>query len=135
MYLLDSNAWIAAMRNKSPPLEQRISARHPGEIVLCSVVLAELWYGVCRGDKANRLKNEALFAKLRATYVSLPLDDDAALDSGELRDHLATLGKLIGTHDLLIASIARTRGLTLVTHNTAEFSRVPNLLIEDWQIP
>lgn len=134
-YLLDSNAWIAAMRQTSPPLEVRISQRQPSDIVLCSVVLAELWYGVCRGNQASRAKNELLFATLRATYASLPLDDAAAIDSGELRALLAASGKLIGPHDLLIASIARTRGLTLVTHNTGEFSRVPNLLIEDWQIP
>jgi tRNA(fMet)-specific endonuclease VapC len=35
----------------------------------------------------------------------------------------------------LIAAIALANQLTLVTHNTAEFSRVPGLAIEDWQIP
>jgi predicted nucleic acid-binding protein len=36
-------------------------------------------------------------------------------------------------NDMLIAAIALANGLTLVTHNTAEFSRVPGLLLEDWQ--
>jgi tRNA(fMet)-specific endonuclease VapC len=35
---------------------------------------------------------------------------------------------------LLIAAIAQTHGLTLVTHNTGEFTRVPNLPVEDWQV-
>jgi tRNA(fMet)-specific endonuclease VapC len=41
----------------------------------------------------------------------------------------------IGRNDLLIAAIALARGLTVVTHNTSEFGRVPGLAIEDWQIP
>jgi hypothetical protein len=41
----------------------------------------------------------------------------------------------IGPNDLQIAAIARANGLTLVTHNVAEFGRVPGLLVEDWQVP
>ena len=44
-------------------------------------------------------------------------------------------GLLIGGNDLLIAAIALAKGCTLVTHNTAEFSRVAVLVIEDWQVP
>ena len=33
----------------------------------------------------------------------------------------------------MIAAIALANDLTPVTHNTREFSRVPNLKIEDWQ--
>ena len=43
-------------------------------------------------------------------------------------------GTLIGPNDLMIASICLARGLTLVTHNVVEFSRVPNLEIEDWEV-
>jgi tRNA(fMet)-specific endonuclease VapC len=34
---------------------------------------------------------------------------------------------------VLIAGQALARGLTLVTHNTGEFRRVPELRIEDWE--
>jgi tRNA(fMet)-specific endonuclease VapC len=135
MYLLDANAWIAMFRLTSPSLLARLKQHPAGDIVLCSVVLAELRYGVCRGAPQHRMKNEQFVTQLQARHVSIPLDDAAAIDSGELRAYLAAAGKMIGPYDLLIASIARTRGLTLITHNTAEFSRVPNLLIEDWQVP
>ena len=49
--------------------------------------------------------------------------------------HLATLGTPIGPYDLQIASIALHHGLTLVTHNVAEFGRVPGLVVEDWEVP
>lgn len=34
--------------------------------------------------------------------------------------------------DMLIAATAKAEGMTLVTHNTKEFERIPGLLIEDW---
>ncbi|MGO8750186.1 MAG: PIN domain-containing protein [Thermoguttaceae bacterium] len=133
MYLLDSNAWIALFRQKSASLLDELRRRPAAEIVLCPVVVCELWYGVCRSDPAYRATNQKLIEDLRARYVSVPLDDAAALDAAELRAYLAARGQPIGPYDLLIAAIARTSGLTLVTRNQAEFSRVPGLKIEDWQ--
>lgn len=135
MYLLDSNAWIAIFRGKSANLIDELKRRTPSEIVLCSVVLAELWYGVCRCAPADRAKNEKMVNDVRAMYRSIPFDDNSALDAAELRAELVAAGQVIGPHDLLIAGISRTHGLTLVTNNTAEFKRVPGLKIEDWQTP
>ncbi len=64
---------------------------------------------------------------------SLPFDDNAAHEYGRIRAHLASLGTPIGPNDLMIASIALANNLTLITHNTAEFSRIPALQLEDWQ--
>ena len=47
--------------------------------------------------------------------------------------HVATVP--IGPFDTLLAGHARSAGLTLVTHNTNEFSRVPGLMTEDWVQP
>jgi tRNA(fMet)-specific endonuclease VapC len=135
IYVLDSNAWIVVLRRKSAALLDELKRRPSNDIVLCSVVLAELWYGVCRSAPEQRAKNEALIHELRTQYASIHFDDDAAIDCAELRSYLATQGQPIGPNDLMIAAIARTRGLTLVTHNTAEFSRVPGLMVEDWQNP
>jgi tRNA(fMet)-specific endonuclease VapC len=71
--------------------------------------------------------------QLRRQFVSLPFDDHAGEEAGRVRAYLAGLGTPIGPNDLLIAAIALANGLTLVTHNTSEFSRVPGLNIEDWQ--
>jgi tRNA(fMet)-specific endonuclease VapC len=67
-------------------------------------------------------------------YVSLPLDDRAAERAAAVRADLATKGTPISPHDLLIAAITFANDLTLVTHNTREFSRVAGLKIEDWEI-
>ena len=50
----------------------------------------------------------------------------------DIRFELERAGRPIGERDLLIASTARARGLTVVTHNVSEFSRVPHLAVEDW---
>src|SRR5437016_13074261 len=80
---------------------------------------------------AHQVANLALLARLRQQFVSLPFDDRAAEEYGKLRAHLAALGTPIGPNDLLIAAIALANRLTLVTHNTVEFSRVPGLVLED----
>ncbi len=58
---------------------------------------------------------------------SLSFDDPDAEEYGKLRAHLRGAGTTIGPNDLMIASIALANGLVLVTHNAAEFSRVPRL--------
>ena len=64
----------------------------------------------------------------------LPFDSAASLEYGNIRYSLKSRGTLIGANDLLIVAHARSSGLTLVTHNTREFSRVENLLLEDWAV-
>jgi tRNA(fMet)-specific endonuclease VapC len=84
----------------------------------------------------SNVKASAALSQVRtfcAPYVSLSFDDRAADEYSIIRTHLTSLGQLIGHNDLLIAAIALANGLTLVTHNTAEFRRVPGLLLEDWQ--
>jgi tRNA(fMet)-specific endonuclease VapC len=81
----------------------------------------------------HQAANLGLIANLRQRFGSLPFDDRAAEEYGKLRAHLMALGSPIGPNDLMIASIALANQLTLVTHNTTEFSRVPGLVLEDWQ--
>ena len=134
-YLLDSNAWIGWLRQSHPKLVARIQSENPAGIQLCSVVLAELIYGAERSGAMHRVGNLQRVEGLRQQFVSLPFDDKAGEEAGRLRAYLAGLGTPIGPNDLLIAAIALANGCTLVTHNTAEFSRVPGLIIEDWQVP
>jgi len=58
---------------------------------------------------------------------------DLLLDTNAWIAHLASQGTPIGANDMMIASIALEHGLTLVTNNTSEFSRVSGLKLEDWQ--
>jgi tRNA(fMet)-specific endonuclease VapC len=133
IYLLDTNAWIAYLRQNSPPLVQRFLQVNPADIALSSIVLAELFYGAHHGAANKQAANLALIARLQQRFASLPFDDQAAAEYGKIRAYLASRGTSIGPNDLMIASSALAKGLTLVTHNTTEFSRVPGVKLEDWQ--
>ena len=134
-YLLDTNTCIGWLRQNQPQVVARIQAQVQTDIVLCSVVVAELLFGVEQSDPAHRANTGVRVEQLRQQFTSLPFDDAAAERYGRIRADLTGRGLLIGGNDMLIAAIALTKGCTLVTHNTAEFSRVAGLVIEDWQIP
>jgi tRNA(fMet)-specific endonuclease VapC len=130
-YLLDTNVCIEILRGRNGALKARLAEQNPNELVLCSVVWAELQCGVHLAQ--NPQQEQAKLQNAFCNLPRLPFDDSAAEVYGEIRAHLQRTGRLIGGNDLLIAATAQTNGLTLVTHNTGEFSRVPNLPIEDWQ--
>jgi tRNA(fMet)-specific endonuclease VapC len=67
-------------------------------------------------------------------FPSLPFDDKAADAAANIRNDLASARTTLGPNDLLIAAIAVSSNLVLVTHNTGEFSRVGGLKWEDWEI-
>ena len=134
-YLLDTNTCIGWLRNNQPQIVARIQAHTTTDIVLCSVVVAELLFGVERSDPTHRANTALRVDRLRQQFVSLPFDDAAAELYGKIRADLTARGLMIGGNDLLIAAIAQANGCKLVTHNTTEYSRVPGLAIEDWQVP
>lgn len=68
-------------------------------------------------------------------FTVLEFDEEDARQAGQIRAHLASKGTPIGPYDVLIAGQAMARGLTLVTHDTSEFQRVPGLKVEDWKRP
>ena len=129
-WLLDTNAWISFFKPGNHTIKERIAKCEQNEIVLCSIVKAELWHGAHKyGRRDKRLE---LLSDLFACYQSLPFDDTAAWEYGEIRHQLESSGQVIGPNDLKIAAICRANGVTLVTGNTAEFSRVHALMVENW---
>ena len=133
MFLLDTNVCVQYLRGKNARVRQRLAACPTHDVQLCSVVLSELYIGALRS--ANPVKNRTEVDQFAAPFFSLPFDDAAADVRSRIRHHLETQGIPIGPYDLQIAAIALTHSRTLVTHNTNEFSRVPGLSLEDWDVP
>lgn len=95
-----------------------------------SVVAYELAVGVAKSPDTAR--HRAQLDAFLASVQVVPFEMRDAEESADIRAHLERLGSPIGPYDLLIAGLARCRNLVLVTHDAAEFGRVPGLQIEDW---
>ena len=131
-YLLDTNTCIRYLNGRSESVQRRLEATRPQDVLLCSMVKAELFYGVHKSAKPER--NRERLQRFVDQFVSLPFDDEAAAEYGQIRARLESGGTPTGPNDLCIAAIAVTNDVILVTHNTREFSRVEGLMLEDWEV-
>jgi tRNA(fMet)-specific endonuclease VapC len=128
--MLDTNTIAYAKNRKPVQVLQHLLSHDPYEISISSITMAELEYGICHSSKPER--NRVALMMFLAGIKVIPFDVKAAMEYGDIRQRLQAKGLLIGGNDMLIAAHARSLGLTLVTHNTREFSRVEGLTIEDW---
>jgi tRNA(fMet)-specific endonuclease VapC len=131
IYLLDTNTCIRYLNGRAPAIRTRLHQHSPQDIVVCSVVKAELWFGAQRST--NPARAFAAQQQFLSAFVSLPFDDRAAIEYARIRADLTAKGTLIGPNDLMIAAIARAHAVILVTHNTHEFQRIVGLHLEDWE--
>jgi len=128
-YLLNTNILSDLVRHPRGTLAARIAAA--GEETVCTsiVVAAELRFGAAKsGSKKLADRVDLILSALEV----LPLEGPADRHYGNLRHPLTHQGTPIGPNDLLIAAHAFSAGLTVVTANAGEFSRVPGLKVENW---
>ncbi len=134
-YMLDTNTCIYLMTGSQPAWQQKILARLEAlgtrdEVYVSSVVVSELRYGVQKSRW--RKANNSLLDEFLMDFQVVAYDDAAALHYGLVRASLEKKGRPIGPLDTLIAAHAVSLEMTLVTHNVKEFTRIPNLCVEDW---
>ena len=91
-YLLDTNTCIGWLRQNQPQIVARIQAQAQTDIVLCSVVVGELLFGVERSDPVHRANTGLRVDQLRQQFASLPFDDGAAEQYGRIRADLTRAG-------------------------------------------
>jgi len=132
-YFLDTSACVAILRRK--PDSVRIKAekviRHGASLLISSIVLHELWYGVFKGSRVE--ENVRQFQAFLAWGVEVVnFDGDDARVSGKIRADLEAGGNRIGAYDTLIGGQCLRHGFTLVTNNLSEFSRIRGLNCIDW---
>ncbi|MCP9793553.1 type II toxin-antitoxin system tRNA(fMet)-specific endonuclease VapC [Vulcanococcus limneticus] len=129
MILLDTNICIYVINARPAAVLERFRRYRMGEIGICSVVAAELAYGVAKsGSSRNRQALELFLAPL----VILPFDEPAIWVYGDLRAELERRGTPIGSLDTMIAAHALSQQAPLITNNTREFAKVPGLRLDNW---
>ena len=128
IWLLDTNMLIFAARDRPKAVRRRLREVSPDDVVVTTVSIAELWFGAEKSEEPDRKK--AAWRKFLEPFAVLAFDMPAAEKHAHLRFLLRH--EPIGERDLLVAAIASAHGLTVVTNNLAEFSRVPGLKVEDW---
>jgi len=132
MVMLDTNICIYIIKQKPPVVLEHFRDYQVGDIAISSITLAELRYGVAKSH--YRDKNARALDEFILPLEILPFDEAATTAYGEIRAALEKAGTPIGSMDLLIAAHAASLGVTLVTNNTREFSRVPGLTVVDWSV-
>jgi len=131
-YSLDTNTCIRYLNQRSTSIIRKLNNVSPDDIVVCSIVRAELFAGA--GKSQTPAMSLAKQQEFLNRFASLPFDDVTATVYGPMRAKLEKAGTPIGALDLLIAAITLAKDLVLVTHNIAEFSRIDGLKIEDWEV-
>lgn len=130
-YLLDTCV-ISDFVKGLPATLKRIKEISPDLIAVSAISRMEIEYGLNLNPERARKIVPVLQAFLASIRV-LPFGETDAQVAGTIRATLQRQGNPIGSYDVLIAGTALARGLTLVTSNTGEFSRVGGLSIEDWR--
>lgn len=125
-YLLDTDILIAMLRDQYAIREILLEVGLD-DCAVSEESIAELYYGVFKRNNSEKEQKKVRFIENNFSVIRPPL-----LEYGKIRAGLETEGRPIDSMDLLIASSAIANNLTLVTHNTKHFSRIPNLKIEDW---
>jgi tRNA(fMet)-specific endonuclease VapC len=127
-YMLDTDTSSYVMKRSNDALLKRLRKTPVSDVCISAVTRTELLYGV--EISPHKQRDETALGAFLAYVETLDFPDQASTDYAKIRAHLKTQGTMIGANDLFIAAHARSLGLTLVTNNTREFPRVPQLTIE-----
>jgi tRNA(fMet)-specific endonuclease VapC len=129
-FLLDTNICIYIIKRKPQQVIERFDTLQPSDIGISSITVAELEYGASKSQKPEQ--NKAALQQFLLPLEILVFDQQAAQVYGIIRADLERQGQVIGSLDMLIAAQAKSEGIVLVTNNVREFSRIPDLKLENW---
>ena len=132
LYLLDTNMVVYIQRGL-PAVLSRLNELGSDRVVLSSLVVAELAYGVEKS--AHKERNRKVLDLFLSEVRVLPWTQDAMWHYARHNHALRKSGKIIGEMDLLIACHALALDAVCVTNNTREFERIEGLKLENWVLP
>lgn len=122
-YMLDTNAVIVAIEGDDPVFRARMAEADEGDIVMSSIVLAEVALGTEQGKPPPAKILEIFLEEVPV----LAFDEKAARAYAKIPFKRASYDRLIAAHAISL-------GLTVVTANARDFADVPGLVVENWTI-
>jgi predicted nucleic acid-binding protein len=135
MFLLDTNILSAVMGTRPDPQVANWMEEQPPDLLFTAAVCqAEILSGIAvlpTGRRREALEMAAMFREDFAGRI-LPFDTDAAVIYAELFALRRSAGRPAAIADLMIASIARTCGASVVTRDTGDFEGCGLALINPW---
>ncbi len=140
-YVLDTDH-LSVLQRRTEPAFSKLSARlsqHSPDLIFVTIISFQEqiqgWMAFINKAKTAEQLITA-YAKLESLIQLFSVSQIFSFDhkANEVADHLRGQGIRIGTLDLRIAGIALSRNAVLLTRNLSDFSKVPNLRIEDWTI-
>lgn len=137
VYLLDTNIVSELLRPSPVDRVVRSVREYDGMMAIAAVVWHELLYGLARlpeGAQKRRL-GAGIYNVIAPAFPVLPYTDSAAALHAEMRASAESTGRPFGFADGMIAAVARSNNLLLVTRNTADFAQIPGLPVENWFEP
>ena len=129
-YLLDTDICIYLIKKRPPEVLDRFTQHSPQDVAISIITLFELEYGVEKSQYPQRSRDALTKFLLPLNVINL--DRSSATEAAIIRAQLEKKGLPIRPYDLLIAGLARSRDMTLVTNNIKEFERVDDLHLENW---
>jgi predicted nucleic acid-binding protein len=139
MFVLDTNILSAMMRLQlEPQVATWIAAQPPDLLFTTSLSQAEILSGLAIMAEGRRRGD--LEAAARVMFLEdfdgrvLPFDTKAATAYAEFFAARRRTGRPAATLDLMIASIARSHGASVVTRDTGGFEGCGIALINPWQM-
>ena len=129
-YFLDTNMIIYAVKGAYPSIMKHIASMPTENIVIPSMVLAEIEYGARKSKDYN--KTISKYKAFTSNFMTISFKEPSDFHYGIIRSSLEKAGETIGYNDYIIAATVLANDGILVTHNTKEFLRIPGLNVEDW---
>ena len=129
MYMLDSNAFSALMKNNATVV-RHLRQHKSQDICLPAIVWAEVRYGIYKKNSSKLL--ESAMRTLQKIRI-VPFNQQTADIYAQLRANMERQGKSLSPMDMLIAASAVANDCVLVTNDQA-FWQVEALKVEDWTV-
>jgi predicted nucleic acid-binding protein len=126
--LSDTDVCIELLRGNKKIIERR--KKYDGDVAICFMTVAELYYGAEISTKAEENKN--LIEKFFLTVQIIQTDNEILKRFGELKAYLKKNSDLLPDADIMVAATSLVKAEKLITGNVKHFSRFKELKIEDW---